>query len=210
MVSVRVPRGLLAFAKERLRLRHVPDVEYTDEDALQSGTRTFLEDIVAGKIDRFDDEVGTLRILRRIIADKVSARAQMRAIKRDRSRIRRWMGEIGVVISARGRTSDLDAAVIGDGIDLYQSGVPGVEVHLIAKENLARLMDALEPELQMIAWFRLRFTIPDAAKRVGVSESSFKRRLAMIREIWITAGLVDEHHSSVKNFCRPIRKRHTE
>ena len=68
-------RELLGFAKERLRLRNIPDVEYTDEDALQSGTRTFLEDIVAGKIDRFDDEVGALRILRRIIADKVSAGA---------------------------------------------------------------------------------------------------------------------------------------
>ena len=198
----------MGFAKERLRLRNIPDVEYTDEDALQSGTRTFLEDIVAGKIDRFDDEVGALRILRRIIADKVSAqRAQMRAIKRDRSRIRRWMGGVVTVLSAWDSTSDDKAPGLGDEVDLYQLGVPSVEVQLIAKENLARLMDALEPELKTVVWLRLRFTIPEAARRLGMSESSFSRRLATIRGIWKASWSVDEHPSSVKNSYHPICKR---
>ena len=77
----------------------------------------------------------------------------------------------------------------GDDFDLYHSGVPPVEVKLIAKENLARLMDALDPELQTVARLRLRFTIPEAARRLGMSKSSFNRRLATIREIWKASGL---------------------
>ena len=148
---------------------------------------------LAGRIDRIDDEDGILTILRRIIADKVSARrAQMRALKRDRTRIRRWMSGIVVVLSAWDGDDDEKRSRIGDDVDLFQTGVPPAEVRLIADENLARLMDALDPELQTIARLRLRYTIPEAARRAGISVRSFNRRLAAIREIWKASGLVDE------------------
>jgi ECF sigma factor len=148
---------------------------------------------LAGRIDRIDDEDGILTILRRIIADKVSARrAQMRALKRDRTRIRRWMSGIVVVLSAWDGDDDEKRSRIGDDVDLFQTGVPPAEVRLMADENLARLMDALDPELQTIARLRLRYTIPEAARRAGISVRSFNRRLAAIREIWKASGLVDE------------------
>jgi len=173
-------------------LQRIPEVEYSKDDVLQSSIRTFFEDVVEGKIDRIADEDGTLRILRRIIADKVSLRrAQMRALKRDRSRIRRWMRGIVVVVTAWDGPSDDKHARIEDDVDLFQSGVPTAEVILIGKENLARLMDALDPDLRTVANLRLRFTIPEAARQLGVSESSYKRRLAKIRETWKTLGLVD-------------------
>ena len=55
-------------------------------------------------------------------------------------------------------------------------------------------MDALEPELQAVAVLRLRFTIPEGAKKLGISESSFKRRSAKIRQIWTASGLVDRRY----------------
>jgi hypothetical protein len=186
-------RELLDYARKRLRLNGVPEVEYSDDDVLQSSVHTFLEDVHAGRIDRIDDEDGILTILRRIIADKVSARrAQMRALKRDRTRIRRWMSGIVVVLSAWDGDDDEKRSRIGDDVDLFQTGVPPAEVKLIADENMARLMDALDPELQTIARLRLRYTIPEAARRAGISVRSFNRRLAAIREIWKASGLVDE------------------
>lgn len=189
-------RELLDYARKRQRLRRVPDVEYSADDVVQSSIRTYFDDVLAGRIDRIDDEDGILTILRRIIADKVSARrAQMRALKRDRTQIGRWMSGIVVVLSAWDGDDDEKRSRIGDDVDLFQTGVPPAEVRLIADENMARLMDALDPELQTIAKLRLRYTIPEAASKAGISVRSFNRRLAAIREIWKASGLVDEHIS---------------
>jgi DNA-directed RNA polymerase specialized sigma24 family protein len=98
------------------------------------------------------------------------------------------------VLSATNGT-DEEHAPLPDDFDLFQSGVPTAEVKLIADENLARLMDALDPDLQTVAELRLRCTIPEAARTLGISESTYKRRLGTIREIWRAAGLVNGHHS---------------
>ena len=37
-------RELLDYAKKRLRLQGIPDVEYSEDDVVQSSVRTFFED----------------------------------------------------------------------------------------------------------------------------------------------------------------------
>ncbi len=93
--------ALTRFAKRRLRRKRVPEVEYEPADLLQSASRTVLQDVLEGKIGNIDDESGVLRIVRRIIADKVAAKLkQIRTAKRDRFRLTRLVNrrrEIGAV-----------------------------------------------------------------------------------------------------------------
>ncbi len=91
---------------------------------MQSASRTALQDVLEGKIGNIDDESGVLRIVRRIIADKVAAKLkQIRTAKRDRFRLARLAGR-------RTRTSSLSHEFSdGEREDLSDERIFFVAVH---------------------------------------------------------------------------------
>ena len=156
--------------------------------------RTFLQEVVEGRIAFITDTSGALRILRRIIADKVSARrAQLQALKRDPSRIAGFMGRALRVASAAVGIVDEQHAHPADDVDLYLLGVPSEEVKLISREIIAQFLDMLGAEQRMVMEMRLdRFSIPEIAIKLGRSERTIDRRLDEIRTIWSAPGLPEK------------------
>jgi DNA-directed RNA polymerase specialized sigma24 family protein len=163
------------------------------EDVLQSGARTYLQEIVEGRIAYIADEDGTLRIVRQIIADKVSARrAQMRALKRDPARIAGFVGKTLRIASVAHGIDNGDHARLADDLDLFQSGVPSDEVKLISREVVAHFLDSLDAEHAKIAQMRLDgVRISEIAIRLGRSKRTIQRRLEEIRATWNAADPVD-------------------
>ena len=76
-------------------------------------------------------------------------------------------------------------------LDLVQSDAPDPEVAAMLSEEFNRLLESLgEQELKDIAVFKLEgFTNQDIAAKVGCSERTVKRRIAVIRRIWEESGL---------------------
>jgi DNA-directed RNA polymerase specialized sigma24 family protein len=189
---------LLSLAKRKLALARIPMSEYSDEEVLQSSLGKLLEDIKRGHIDAIADHSGCLRVLRRVIMDKVIARSRhLNALKRNP-----WAGGKRVDVG-EGLTDtpwdDDEQHRIADTLDLEYCGVPSAEVDLISSEMVEKLMGVLEADLRIVVKMQLdHHSIADIAAKLDVSPRTIDRRLVQVRDIWAKSGLIDEH---------PIRRR---
>ncbi len=78
-------------------------------------------------------------------------------------------------------------------MDLFQTTVPSADVNVISCEVVSELLKLLEPELQEIVKMRLgRYSIGFIAFHMRLSRRSIDRRLAKVREVWISSGLLDK------------------
>jgi ECF sigma factor len=186
-------KALSALARRRLLAHGIPEVEYSGEDVVQSSFRTFLQEIIEGRIAYIADEDGTLKIVQQIIADKVSERgARMRSLKRDPSRIAGFVGKVLRIASVVHGIGDNDRGRLADDVNLLRSGVAADEVDFISQEVVAQLLDMLDAEHRSIA--KMRFDgvrITEIAIRLGQSKRTIDRRLEEIRTTWKGSGLVD-------------------
>jgi RNA polymerase sigma factor (sigma-70 family) len=187
-------QALYAMAKRRLEHARIAEGEYAAEEALQSGLGTFLERIKKGEIDTIADDTGALRILRRLIMDKVIARSRrIHALKHNPAPIKRHRKSGGVDDIGDEERDHEQQARIADTIDMDHCGVDAAEVDLIASEEAERLLGLLGPERRKIAKMRLDgYSIAETALLLGLSERTVDRRLEDIKEIWRNKGGVDD------------------
>jgi RNA polymerase sigma factor (sigma-70 family) len=184
---------LLSLARRQLRKRGITAAEYSPEDLLQSSMRTVLEQIIEGKISAIADDSGALRIVRRLITEKIINRTiYTHALKRHPSQLCREDETKSSAGTGDDDPGDEAQAVAADGLDLRLCGLARAEVEFMAAETVETLLKLLEPASQVVVRMRLdTYTIAEIAAMLGVSERTVNRWLEEVRQIWDKSGLID-------------------
>lgn len=100
---------------------------------MDSGLGVMVQLVLKGKLNSIDGVDGFWRLFRRIVARKVMAKkCREAAIKRGGSAHR----------------------LVPDDFDLFESGLPSVEVCAIADDVTERLLELLDPPLEAVARMR--------------------------------------------------------
>jgi DNA-directed RNA polymerase specialized sigma24 family protein len=185
--------SLLPFARRRLRDARIPEAEYSDEDLLQSGFGSLIDDIIRGKIASIEGVDGFLKILRRTMADKAMAkRDQMDALKRGGAGIQRRYGKGLDSDPPNHRPPPRERLQVADDLNLYHVGLSRNEVYEVYNDTLFELLKLLDDKNRTVALMKLRGnTITEIANQVGVSTRTIDRRLEAIRAIGSDSGMLD-------------------
>ena len=184
---------LLPFARRQLRNVQIPEAEYSDEDLIQSSFGTLVEDIIKGKTASIDGLDDFLKLLRRIIVDKVFAvRDRMDALKRGGAGIKRRHGKVPDSDPPIHGTPRRERLQVADDLDLFHIGLSRNEIHDIFSDTILELLSLLDVKNRIVALMRIKgHTIAEIAKQVGVSTRTIDRRLEEIRVIWSKSGMLE-------------------
>ncbi|MDG2015279.1 MAG: ECF-type sigma factor [Pirellulaceae bacterium] len=167
---VRYYERLVRLARNRLTAgsRRVSD----EEDVVVKAFDAFFRALENGKLPELGDRDGIWRLLVVITDNKAND------IYRDQNRLKRGGGQI------RGHSAFLDAT--GDGDRFNQ--IPDPSPHFAEAFGLAcnELLMTLKPELRQVAVRKMEgYTNKEIAKELGCVEESVRRKVILIRSIWV-------------------------
>lgn len=178
---------LLAFARRSLRKERIPEADYAPEDSVQSGFHMLLDAVVRGKLNSVEGVEGCLGLLRRAIAQKISAeRRRLDAAKRGGTGVRR-----GRQPESEPEPSPRMVPVAAD-LNLFESGLPEPEVLFISYEVVKQFRSLLNPEQAEIVNMRLGgLSNAEIAQSLGTSRRTIERHFEDIRQLWSKSGLTE-------------------
>jgi DNA-directed RNA polymerase specialized sigma24 family protein len=184
---------LRPFARRRLRQAQIPEADYSDEDLIQSSYGSLAEDIIIDKITSIEGADELLKMLRRIMIDKVmAARDRMNALKRGGAGVQRRHGKGPDSEPPNHAPRPRDPVQSLDDFSLSHSGLSRDEVQGIFSDTVVELLRLLDNKHQRVALMRVKgHTIAEIAEEMRVTTRTIDRRLQAIRVIWSQSGLLD-------------------
>jgi DNA-directed RNA polymerase specialized sigma24 family protein len=168
--------GLVRLARAQLRSARRAATAEDEEDAALSAFDSFCRGAAQGRFPKLDDRDELWRLLVVITLRKVSGQLKrQRAQKRGGGRL---AGESALI--------GQDAAE-GGGLDRIAGREPSPEVAAQVIEEYCRLRDGLRTDaLRHVLDLRLEgHTREEIAQRLGCSERAVKRKLEVIRDVWL-------------------------
>ena len=161
----------------RNRLRGAPRRAADEEDVALSAFESFCRRAAQGRFPRLDDRDDLWRLLLVFTARKAAH------LIRDENRGRRGGGKVSPEADLPNSAEEGEAAlarVIGN--------EPTPELAAQVAEECCRLLDKLaDDDLRSIAvWQMEGYTVPEIAAKLGRSERTVARKLAVIRDSWRT------------------------
>jgi DNA-directed RNA polymerase specialized sigma24 family protein len=172
----------LLVSRARAALANTPRRAADEEDVALSAFDSFCKGAEQGRFPNLDDRNDLWRLLLRLTARKAAH------LRRDQKCLKRGGGKVVTEVDLVGPDAEGDEAA---GLEAVIGAEPTPELAVQVAEEYRRLLDGLgDNELRSIAvWQMEGHTVEDIAAKMGRSARTVARKLAVIRERWLAAGL---------------------